>query len=164
MTMPARESTLRRWISEEPVPCLVCGYDLRGSPLTGRCPECGSGFDPTITSVDVIHQRVKPIRDDLIFLLWFGGAISILLTVALLKPHHWFGWLYPLSELFLLVLLSICCYLACWGLWLACVVRLLYQVGKKWVTRQQLRLVGVTWRWLLCTVLLVMPLLLLFSR
>ncbi len=29
----------------EPHKCAGCGYDLRGSLESGRCPECGSAFD-----------------------------------------------------------------------------------------------------------------------
>lgn len=30
---------------DRPLPCPLCGYDLRGLPA-GRCPECGHAFDP----------------------------------------------------------------------------------------------------------------------
>ena len=37
------------WITRrrepEPHKCAGCGYDLRGSLESGRCPECGSAFD-----------------------------------------------------------------------------------------------------------------------
>ena len=28
------------------VPCLTCGYNLRGLQSTGHCPECGQAIDP----------------------------------------------------------------------------------------------------------------------
>jgi len=30
------------------VPCLACGYDLRGLDRTGRCPECGNAIDESL--------------------------------------------------------------------------------------------------------------------
>jgi hypothetical protein len=29
---------------QQPVPCTRCGYDLRGTPIGGVCPECGTSF------------------------------------------------------------------------------------------------------------------------
>jgi len=46
--VPISYEELQRIIEADQPPlfppfCLVCGYDLRGSP-SGRCPECGRGF------------------------------------------------------------------------------------------------------------------------
>lgn len=30
------------------VPCTACGYNLRGLPCVGRCPECGAGVAPSL--------------------------------------------------------------------------------------------------------------------
>ena len=40
-----------------PLPCIECGYDLRGSE-GGRCPECGREFDPaTLNESSIPWQR-----------------------------------------------------------------------------------------------------------
>ena len=43
---------------DEPLPCPLCGYDLRGLPA-GRCPECGHGFDPEAlrAEIDALRRR-----------------------------------------------------------------------------------------------------------
>lgn len=33
---------------EVDVPCIACGYNLRGLPTDGQCPECGTGIDGSI--------------------------------------------------------------------------------------------------------------------
>ncbi|MEM1165261.1 MAG: hypothetical protein AAGI30_03125 [Planctomycetota bacterium] len=35
--------------AEAPIPCLRCGYDLRGLDVRGRCPECGAGVEGSLT-------------------------------------------------------------------------------------------------------------------
>jgi hypothetical protein len=37
----------------------LCGYDLRGLTLTGRCPECGRGVIETIRAHDVRYDRSR---------------------------------------------------------------------------------------------------------
>lgn len=38
--------TINSEISATAVPCTQCGYDLRATPATGRCPECGKPVAP----------------------------------------------------------------------------------------------------------------------
>lgn len=52
--------------------CLACGYDLRGSPDDGRCPECGKNYDPG-TYVWVREMS---------FLQRWGAAIAVLVFDA----------------------------------------------------------------------------------
>ena len=33
-------------LEDDPTSCTSCGYDLRGSVESARCPECGEPFDP----------------------------------------------------------------------------------------------------------------------
>ncbi len=43
----------------EPHKCAGCGYDLRGSLESGRCPECGSAFDADAIT-DSKLERAQP--------------------------------------------------------------------------------------------------------
>ncbi len=43
----------------EPHKCAGCGYDLRGSLESGRCPECGSVFDADAIT-DPKLERAQP--------------------------------------------------------------------------------------------------------
>ena len=43
----------------EPHKCTGCGYDLRGSLESGRCPECGSVFDADAIT-DPKLERAQP--------------------------------------------------------------------------------------------------------
>ncbi len=38
-------------------PCVHCGYDLRGLPANGRCPECGTAIARSIRG-DLLSSRV----------------------------------------------------------------------------------------------------------
>ena len=48
---PARRTAPAEPAEELSAPCRSCGYDLRGLPSGGRCPECG-------TTIPRIHRRI----------------------------------------------------------------------------------------------------------
>lgn len=48
---PARRAAPAEAAEELAAPCRSCGYDLRGLPSGGRCPECG-------TTIPRIHRRI----------------------------------------------------------------------------------------------------------
>ena len=40
--------------------CVTCGYSLRGLPLVpGRCPECGTEFDPRVAALLAEDARIE---------------------------------------------------------------------------------------------------------
>ena len=57
------------------LPCFHCGFDLRGSAVAGRCPECGQAYRRELLYRDVVLQKVKRILDDANFV--FGAAMGI---------------------------------------------------------------------------------------
>jgi hypothetical protein len=63
-------------ISTTAVPCIQCGYDLRATPSTGRCPECGMAVSATLA-----HQRGELFQPRRV--LWLVGAF-LCWTIALL--------------------------------------------------------------------------------
>lgn len=67
--------------------CRLCGYDLRGLPFAGTCPECGS---PTIESTAKSH--LNAFRNSLA--LFTSIPIIMMLTyvqVRVLHTHHIYG-------------------------------------------------------------------------
>ncbi len=42
---------------DRPLPCFFCGYDLRGSPPAGKCPECGRSLIDAVPFLDTMARR-----------------------------------------------------------------------------------------------------------
>jgi hypothetical protein len=72
------------------LPCVVCGYNLRGLSIRGVCPECGSGVRATILAVVDPHATIlRPI-----YLPRFvaGGLVvwalsGLVIAIVLWWPH-----------------------------------------------------------------------------
>ena len=47
-------------VTTDPGKCQGCGYDLRGSLESGRCPECGRSFDPAIVVANRPDDDASP--------------------------------------------------------------------------------------------------------
>jgi len=58
--------------------CARCGYDLKGLPESGACPECGQAFDP---STVVSHPPLSTFE----LCLRFGWPVMILAFVLALS-------------------------------------------------------------------------------
>ncbi|MBC7834796.1 MAG: hypothetical protein H7Y88_06815, partial [Phycisphaerales bacterium] len=78
------------------LPCVVCGYNLRGLSILAACPECGTAVRGTILAVvDPLARELAPIRNRWAvaagLLLWTGfGLVAVL---ACWWPHV-FDYLY----------------------------------------------------------------------
>lgn len=65
--------------------CASCGYDLRGLPLSGRCPECGRPVLESVRiGVDPTASRLPRLRDPKKVGLGLVLLVGVMLLVALL--------------------------------------------------------------------------------
>lgn len=72
------------------LPCVVCGYNLRGLSIRSVCPECGAGVRATILSVvDPQANVLRPIRFPRLvaggLLLW--SIASLMTALVCWAPH-----------------------------------------------------------------------------
>lgn len=136
----------------ELLPCFGCGYDLRGSAHEGHCPECGTCFRREALYRDVVRQKLRHLIDDVNFVFVSGmgiGQLMLVLLIARLLAGGDLG-----SAGFLIViqggLILGAVYLLVLSLYLACWVRLGYQIlRKQTVCWGQVRGIGLSralWR------------------
>ncbi len=67
------------------LPCVSCGYDLRGLSVLGVCPECGAAVRAAILAmVDPLADELRPIRHPWLvaagLMLWSVGALVAVLV------------------------------------------------------------------------------------
>lgn len=94
------------------LPCVQCGYELRGVSILGVCPECGTAVRATLLAViDPLAQELQPIaRPRLVaagLLMWVGGfcLAGVLVCGSLIRqllmawslgeavgPPRWQAW------------------------------------------------------------------------
>lgn len=87
------------------LPCVVCGYNLRGLSIRGVCPECGAGVRATILAVVDPHAAVlRPISHPRLIagglVLWaVAGLVAALICWApqVARLGTWIGarWTVP---------------------------------------------------------------------
>ena len=70
------------------LPCVVCGYNLRGLSIRAFCPECGTGIRATILAVvDPLASELQPIIFPRLLAIlinaWTGGALFAVLLAWL---------------------------------------------------------------------------------
>ena len=67
--------------------CARCGYDLRGSKDSGRCPECGTGFAKRVAALIRSLLARRPGGDLSAAPIWHAGAIRTVRTGGPLAPR-----------------------------------------------------------------------------
>ncbi|MEM1424869.1 MAG: hypothetical protein AAGH64_12820, partial [Planctomycetota bacterium] len=91
------------------LPCVTCGYELRGLSVRDACPECGTGVRATILAVvDPLADELAPMRapslTGVLIVSWaLSSSIGVWLIVAvrlldgvralgLRAPELWWAW------------------------------------------------------------------------
>ncbi len=67
------------------LPCVACGYDLRGISILDVCPECGTNVRATLlAAVDPMAEELIPLRSPTLLasgiVLWSFGALLALIA------------------------------------------------------------------------------------
>lgn len=69
--------------------CGKCGYDLRGLPVRGGCPECGNTYDKNnfsgIAKPNSIYQKSETIAFWLKIMVLVGGGVVVMGCSGLLS-------------------------------------------------------------------------------
>lgn len=87
--MASGRKQLIRWhgLEDGHLPCLGCGYDLRGCAEKGRCPECGRTYNREELYADVAHQKMRDVIYDAQFVWWAGLVTSPAVAVVWIISH-----------------------------------------------------------------------------
>jgi hypothetical protein len=77
------------------LPCVVCGYNLRGISIRSVCPECGTAVRATILAVvDPLASELRPIPHPRLvaagLVLWAGAGLAA--AVLCWLPHVAAAW------------------------------------------------------------------------
>ncbi len=83
------------------LPCVFCGYELRGLSILGKCPECGTAIRATILyQVDPQADEFQPIKRRSLtawsLVVWNAGALLAALLFWLMRAddvlNNTLGW------------------------------------------------------------------------
>ena len=122
--------------------CIACGYNLRGLPIHGNCPECGSDKTESLRS-DLLQYADAAWRRTV---YWGLTLLALAPVVFLIAPTisfmvYQFGaalpWMIPAYSL-VGVLLWLSLVLAYTGLWLASTREPLFDVPRKHVLTRRI--------------------------
>ena len=64
------------------VPCVRCGYSLKGRPNRGRCPECGTSVRSSTSPIRLLVGRTHW-HDHLLWLVVVGGAVGAFVALII---------------------------------------------------------------------------------
>ena len=81
---PPATTRTRRAVGDAPHPCPGCGYDLRGLPAGGRCPECATKI-PRRVRVIPSSPESRELRFE-VAAAWSGLSVVALAPILLLTP------------------------------------------------------------------------------
>jgi hypothetical protein len=97
------------------LPCVVCGYNLRGLSIRGVCPECGAGVRATILAVvDPQATVLRPIAHPRLIagglVLWAAAGLAAALicwTPQVARLGAWTGVRWAMPDLSLALLAAV---------------------------------------------------------
>ena len=87
-------ATAARAAVEDDVPCVACGYNLRGLAPFGRCPECGGSIHPSVIRHRKRGQPLPPPDSRWARQVAEGAVLSVIafagVVTLCLAPEQWF--------------------------------------------------------------------------
>lgn len=72
--------------------CVTCGYQLRGAPLDGVCPECGAPVSRTLAAAQRRNKGVVLRRTwqwCIVAMIVNGVAVTTAIVLVLIGPTRW---------------------------------------------------------------------------
>lgn len=103
--VPSRNPWQRRAIPvREDLPCVYCGYNLRGLALSGRCPECGGSIWDALLRRDILTLRRLLKRAGISCLVLAVWPLVLAMLIALPPASRFTG----AAAAVLLIFIAIC--------------------------------------------------------
>lgn len=98
------------------LPCMGCGYNLRGLHAAGACPECGLAVGRSTRGDRLMYADARWVRRLAGGMMWAGGAIAVMgFEILFLPMAAEVGG--PLGEALSLALLALPVLIGGWACW-----------------------------------------------
>lgn len=114
--VPSRNPWQRRTIPvQEDLACVYCGYNLRGLPLSGKCPECGGSIWDALLRRDIPALRSALSNAGLACLTLAGWPLILAMLIVLSPTSN----ATPAAGVALLFINTICMVIGgCFWVWM----------------------------------------------
>lgn len=114
--IPSRNPWQRRTIPvQDDLPCVYCGYNLRGLALSGRCPECGGSNWDALLRRDIPALRSSLSQTSVSCLMLAGWPLILAMLIALSPTSK----ATPIACIVLLLMNTLCIAMGgCFWVWM----------------------------------------------